>query len=154
MWLPNLVQGQRDNQAGRGHLARRLSEVFLCRKYLLTARFIISIHLFLANHCDKKKKTSSIPKRFLVVEWIRWPFFFFFFIFKRGDVQCRPMSCEPPKCKHPVLLPGECCPTCLSKLYFPRSRYISFDIKTLKRFTDFVTVEKSDLHFNTLTTYA
>ncbi|XP_064488936.1 protein kinase C-binding protein NELL2-like isoform X2 [Ornithodoros turicata] len=31
----------------------------------------------------------------------------------QGKTECKPITCSAPRCKHPVLLPGECCPTCL-----------------------------------------
>lgn len=36
-------------------------------------------------------------------------------ILQHGEITCRPVECDRAECKNPVLHPGECCPTCLSK---------------------------------------
>lgn len=41
----------------------------------------------------------------------------------RGQVECRPISCPAPPCKHPVLQPGECCPTCLKRCFLKQVLY-------------------------------
>lgn len=37
---------------------------------------------------------------------------------EHGTVTCGPRPCEPIQCKHPVIKDGECCPTCLSMIFF------------------------------------
>lgn len=41
----------------------------------------------------------------------------------RGKVECHPISCPAPPCKHPVLQPGECCPTCLKRCFLKQVLY-------------------------------
>ena len=36
--------------------------------------------------------------------------------FQNGESDCWPVACPPIFCKHPVLLPGSCCPTCVNIL--------------------------------------
>lgn len=41
----------------------------------------------------------------------------------QGKVECRPISCPTPPCKHPVLQPGECCPSCLKRCFLKQVLY-------------------------------
>ncbi|XP_076249643.1 protein kinase C-binding protein NELL1 [Calliopsis andreniformis] len=34
-----------------------------------------------------------------------------------GEIECRPTPCAPVTCKNPVILQGQCCPTCLKQCY-------------------------------------
>ncbi|XP_072749694.1 protein kinase C-binding protein NELL1 isoform X3 [Anoplolepis gracilipes] len=34
-----------------------------------------------------------------------------------GNIECRPMSCAPTTCKHPVIPKGQCCPMCLKQCF-------------------------------------
>ena len=37
--------------------------------------------------------------------------------FQNGESDCWPMECRPTVCRHPVLIPGKCCPTCEYQFY-------------------------------------
>ncbi|KAK6617717.1 hypothetical protein RUM43_013945 [Polyplax serrata] len=42
---------------------------------------------------------------------------------KRGEVRCQPVQCPKTTCKHPVIKPRECCPTCLKQCYHMKTLY-------------------------------
>lgn len=77
-----------------------------------------------SNQCDIctcQVRTSLRQPQFNTIQLLRTNRSFF----QSGKISCTPQKCPKTNCDDPIQLPGQCCPTCMSKYSFVASSNFS-----------------------------